>query len=97
MNEPMTLMKMRRYAIRNGIRIRFHIDPAGECLVNEHGLVKISSPGSPPNFNVSDRLGSVEHFFLDGADDSGKPQKVSREQLQALLGTAGKEPQHQEE
>ena len=77
----MTLLELRRYAIRNRTRIRFTLASAGECVVNEHGLLKIPSLRTVPDFNVERELGSVGEFVLG-------EQVISREKLQALIGYA---------
>ena len=79
----MTLLDLRRYAVRNRVRIHFTVDPAGECVMNEHGVLTIPSMRAVPSFNVEDLLGSVEQFTV--AD-----RKLSRQQLQSLLGEAPK-------
>lgn len=84
----MTLLELRRYAIRQRIRIHFTAPPAGECVVNEHGLIKIPSLRAMPDFNVEALLGSVEYFLLDPLPPASKRQKISRQQLQALLSEA---------
>ena len=88
----MTLLELRRYAIRNRTRIHFTVPPAGDCTVNEHGLVKIPSLSAVPDFNVEALLGSVEQFLLDPLQPGSKHQKISRQQLQALLGDASRNP-----
>jgi hypothetical protein len=93
----MTLLELRRYAIRSRTRVRFSLEPAGECVVNEHGVLKIPSLRSVPDFNVEALLGSVEQFVLDPVQPAAKQQKVSREQLQSLLGAGPKaDPGHEE-
>lgn len=86
----MTLLELRRYAIRNRTRIRFTAPPAGDCTVNEHGLVQIPSLRAVPDFNVEALLASVEQFLLDPLQPGSKHQKLSREQLQALLADASR-------
>lgn len=93
----MTLLELRRYAIRKRTRVRFTLPAAGECMVNEHGVVKIPALRTVPDFNVEASLGSVEEFVLEPAQEASKPRKVSPEQMAALLGDAlGTEQAHQE-
>jgi len=89
----MTLMELRRFAIRNRTRIRFTVAPAAECLVNEHGIVKIPALRGIPDFNVERGLGQVEQFTLEPAEQPARPQKLSRQQLEALLGRGSKPDQ----
>lgn len=91
------LLEMRRYAIRNRARIRFTLPQAGECVVNEHGLLKLPPLQSVPDFKLDSSLGEVEQFILDPVQDTARPQKLSRKELLALLGDARKpEPGHEE-
>ncbi len=93
----MTLLELRRYAIRNRTRVRFTLPAAGECVVNEHGVTKIPSLRSVPDFNVEASLGSVEEFVLDPAQEGSRPQKISRAQLDVLLGDTPRAAQAPEE
>ena len=66
-------------------------------MVNEHGVVKIPALRTVPDFNVEALLGSVEEFVLDSAQEASRPQKVSREQMAALLGDVPRAKQAHEE
>ena len=87
----MNLQALRRYAIKNGVRVRFLLEPAGECLVNEQGLLKIPSLKGVTDFNVEAMLGSVEQFTIETAQEPPKRQKMTREQLEASLGAGPKD------
>jgi hypothetical protein len=93
----MTLQDLRRYAIRNRVRVRFHVEPAGDCLVDEHGLLKIPALRGAANFDVGALLDSVDQFVLDPVQDAAKPKKLSKTELQALLGEPPKAEQSHEE
>ncbi len=93
----MNLLAIRRYAIRKGVRVRFTLDEAGECMVDEHGVVKIPSLREVARFNVEALLASVEQFSVDTAEEPPKRQKLSREQLEALLGAAAPKAEAAEE
>jgi hypothetical protein len=86
----MNLVSLRRYAVRNRCRIGFRIEPAGECMIDEHGVLKIPSLKAAPGFNVDSLLGSVEQFFVETGGEAPKRQKLSRQQLEALLAEAPK-------
>ena len=93
----MDLLAIRRYAIREGVRVRFTLDEVGECLVNEHGVVQVPSWRGVVHFNVEALLASVEQFSVDTAEEPPKRQKVSRAQLQALLGASAPKAEAAEE
>jgi hypothetical protein len=82
------LNSLRRYAIRKGVRVRFQAHPSGECLVNEHGVVKMPALKGAPDFTVGSLLESAEHFTVEAAGNPPKRQKLSRAQLESLLTEA---------
>ena len=79
---------MRQYAIRKGVRVVFRVEPAGDCLVDEHGLVKVPALKAVPSFNVESLLSSVDQFALETPGDPPRRQKLSRAEIEALLGPA---------
>ena len=85
----MTLLDLRRYAVREAIRIHFRLEPAGECLVNEHGVLKIPALQRVPDFRVDPALAGVEQFTLAPVRAAAQPNRVSRAQLETLIGTPG--------
>ncbi len=86
----MSLLELRRYAIRHRTRIRFTIARGVECEVSEHGVVKLPAFRGVSDFNAENSLVSVEQFVLEAADAGSKRQKLSREKLEALVGEAPK-------
>jgi len=86
----MTLQDLRRYAIRRRTRIHFTLEQAGECVVSEHGLLQIPSLQGVPGFTIDSSLASVSQFTLAPPEESGRRQKVSREELESMLGEAPK-------
>ena len=76
----MTLQALRRYAIRNGVRVRF-----GDCLVDENGLVKVPSLRGVTDFNVQTGLEAAGQFILETAQEPPKLQKLARAEFEALL------------
>jgi hypothetical protein len=84
----MTLQDLRRYAVRNRCRIRFTVEASGECLVDEHGLLRIPALQTTTAVNVGELLGSVDRFVLEPAVENPRRQTVSRQELQGLVGEA---------
>jgi hypothetical protein len=82
----MTLLDLRRYAVRETTRIHFHLEPAGECIVNEDGILKIPSLHRVPDFRIDSALPGVDQFTLARVKGAVKPRSLSRAQLEALLG-----------
>ena len=92
----MTLLELRRYAIRNRTRIHFTIPGAGDCIVDEHGLVKAPGLRAVPDFNVEASLGSIEQFVLAPAQQAFRNHKISRQDLEARLGPGTADHGHEE-
>ena len=82
----MTLLDLRRYAVRETTRIHFQLEPAGECIVNEDGILKIPSHNRVPTFRIDSALPGVEQFTLAPVKGAAQPRNLSRAQLEALLG-----------
>ncbi len=93
----MTLLELRRYAIRRRTRIRFTSASGVDCEVNEHGVLKLPAVRGVTDFNAENSLVSVEQFVLEAVEAGSKQQKLSRERLEALLGEAPKAEQGAEE
>ncbi len=85
----MTLLDLRRYAVSNRLRIRFALPSGVECCMDEHGILKIPSLRSAPDFNVETLLPSVENFSLDPIQEGRRSRNVSREQLELLCSGGG--------
>jgi hypothetical protein len=86
----MNLLELRRYAVRQGICIHFRCEPAGECIVNEHGVVRIPSLRGVPDFRLDTSLAGVEKFTLAPLREASRTRTVSRSELEKLIG----EPAH---
>lgn len=81
----MTLLDLRRYAIRRRVRVGFSSPGAGECIVSEHGLLQIPSLAGVPGFQFDSSLAGVERFVLTPVEESGRPQTISRRHLETLV------------
>jgi len=77
----MTLLDLRRYAVRQRTSIHFRAPEAGDCVINEHGLLKMPSLDKPPEFSFDSTLAGIEEFELAG-------ERVSRSRLESLVGGA---------
>lgn len=81
----MTLQDLRRYAIRSRRRVAFSSAEAGECMINEHGVLKILAPAGAAQVRFDNSLSGVKQFVLTPAQESSRPQTVTREHLETLL------------
>ena len=82
----MTLLDLRRYAIQNRVRVQFLSPDAGECMVNEHGVLKIPALAGVPQFQFDSSLAGIDQFKLIPTEESSRSQTVSRQQLESLAG-----------
>ncbi len=80
------LIALRRYAIRNRVRVWFQVQPAGECMVDEQGILKIPALKGAPDYNLANLLGTVEQFIVETRGNPPKRQKLSRQELEGRLG-----------
>jgi hypothetical protein len=64
--------------------------------MNEHGILKIPSLRSAPDFNVETLLPSVKNFSLDPIQEGRRSRNVSREQLELLCSGGAKEQEHED-
>jgi hypothetical protein len=84
------LNDVRKLTIKKQLRVRFALANGMECIVNEHGLAKVSALQSPPSFNLEEEFSRAPQFVIETVGDSsrvkdrGRPQTLSREQLEAL-------------
>jgi hypothetical protein len=81
----MTLLDLRRYAIRKGMRVQFHSPEAGECVVNEHGVLRIPALAGVPSFRFDSTLGAVERFVLIPVHEPVRSRTVTRQELESLV------------
>jgi len=84
----MKLGDLRKLAIRQQTRIRFHLANGLECVVNERGIAQVPELKSIPDFNLENELIAVQSFHMDTISTDPKiPVKsraLRREELAAL-------------
>ena len=61
----MKLGDLRKLAVRQQTRIRFHLSGGLECVVNEKGIAQIPALKGIPDFNLEQELTSIQTFQLD--------------------------------
>ena len=90
----MKLAELRKLAVRQHLRIGFSLSNGAECIIDEHGVVKIPSLKKVPDFNAEQELSSAREFRIEPAAGAGSPARsrvASREELTAMTASA---PQH---
>jgi hypothetical protein len=90
----MKLADLRKLAVRQHLRIGFTLANGAECVIDEHGVVRIPSLKSVPNSSAEEELASAREFRIEPAAGVGSPARsrvASREELAAMTASA---PQH---
>ena len=87
----MTLLDLRKVAIRKQSKIRFALRNGLECVIGEDGVARVPELNRAPDFNLDGELAAADSFTLEPAALPGQknPVKVkltpmSREQMAAL-------------
>lgn len=87
----MTLTDVRKLAIRRQARIRFSVSAGTECVIDEHGVVRVAGLDGPPSFSLEEGFSRAGDFVLDPAPGPGaknkktSPQSLRRDELEVLL------------
>ena len=63
----MTLMELRRLAVRQQSRIHFRLKNGMECVIDEHGIARIPALHSIPDFNLEQELTQAAEFSVEPA------------------------------
>ena len=96
----MTLVDLRKLAIRRQTRIRFALRNGMECVITEQGVAQVPLLKGPPDFNLEEELVKVSQFVLDpviavkkpGSKDAPLTTTIEREALSAMAGSGGAAP-----
>lgn len=99
----MMLNDVRRMTVRKQVRVKFGLSGGAECVIDEHGLGKVPQLKGPPAFSMEEEFGLAKEFILEPAvlgtgRARSQPQKLTRHQLEELVGPSGPvvEPDHDE-
>jgi hypothetical protein len=100
----MTLVDLRKLAIRQQSRIRFVLRNGMECIVSEDGIARVPALGAVPEFNLEQELASATAFVVEAVVPAGmknppkpKPVTMGRPELAALaLDSPGARALHDE-
>lgn len=85
----MTLNDIRRYAIKNQSRLTFPLASGLDCVINEHGIVKVPGLAAPPEFNLDKEFATAPTFILEAVatgKEKPKPVRIPRAELAAMVG-----------
>jgi hypothetical protein len=88
----MTLVDLRKLAIRRQSKIRFNLRNGMECVVSEDGVARVSALKSVPDFNLEQELAAATAFVMEAAIPAGmknppkpKPVPLARSEMSALV------------
>ena len=90
----MTLVDLRKLAIRKHSQIRFPLRNGMLCVVNEAGVARVPDLKTVPQFNLEEELGAAKEFVVEAVVPDGaksarvKPVTISRDQIMAQLAPA---------
>jgi hypothetical protein len=99
----MTLVDLRKMAVRQQFKIRFQISNGMECVINDHGIAHVPALKSIPDFNLEKELETVSQFQLEPKVDPKNPlnpRTVTRADLEAMADAspvAAAAPDHDDE
>jgi hypothetical protein len=87
----MTLLDLRKAAIRKHSKIRFGLRNGLECEIGADGVARIPELNRTPDFNLDQELEAAQSFSMEPAAVPGqknsvkvKPSPMSRQQMAAL-------------
>ncbi len=85
----MRLIDVRKLAIRKQVRIRFPLANGMECVIDEHGLGRVSALGGRPDFDLEQELARAGRFTLEPLatqrrGGTGEGQVLTHQELQIL-------------
>jgi hypothetical protein len=91
LNQPVTLVDLRKLAIRKQTKIRFALRNGMECVISEDGIARVPALQGVPEFNLEQELASATAFVVETAAPAGmknppKPKSASmgRPELAAM-------------
>ncbi len=87
----MTLVDLRKLAIRRQSKIRFDLRNGMECVVSEDGIARVPALKSVPDFNLEQELAAATSFVVEAVAPAGtknppkpKPASLGRSEMSAL-------------
>jgi hypothetical protein len=78
----MTLVDVRKLAIRKQSKVRFNLRNGMECIISEDGIARVPALKSVPDFNLEQELAAATDFVVEaavpgGTKNSPKPKTVA--------------------
>ena len=82
----MTLLDLRRYAVRQQSRIHFRLVNGMECVVDERGVARVPALRSTPDFNLEQELTTASEFSVEPVAAAAKP--ITRDALATMMAAS---------
>jgi hypothetical protein len=83
----MTLLDLRKAAIRERAKIHFRLQNGMECVVSEHGVAQVPGLHAKPEFNLEEELAAAGEFLFEPQPPK-PPRKLRRAELEAIAAAA---------
>jgi hypothetical protein len=87
----MTLVDLRKLAIRKQSKIRFILQNGMECVISEDGIARVPALKGVPGFNLEQELAAATAFVVETVPPAGmknppkpKPASMGRPELTAM-------------
>jgi hypothetical protein len=104
----MTLVDLRKLAIRKQSKIRFTLGNGMECVISEDGIAHVPALKGVPEFNLEQELAGATAFVVEAVVPSGtknppkaKPAPLGRLEMAALAqdsrGAVAARDEHEDE
>ena len=78
----MTLVDLRKLAIRKQSKIRFALRNGMECVISEDGIARVPALKSVPDFNLEQEL-AARHGVRRGSRGSGRDEEPAKAEARA--------------
>ncbi len=79
----MTLIDLRRFAIKKHLKVHFRIQNGMECVVNEEGIALVPALKGIPGFDLEQELASASEFLVEPAPPA-PPRNVPRGEMMSM-------------
>jgi hypothetical protein len=91
----MTLVELRKLAIRKRSKVRFMLRNGMECVVSEDGIARVPELKAVPDFNLEEELAGATAFTIETVPPAGvknpakvKPQALGRAEMTAMVSAS---------
>jgi len=88
----MTLLDLRKLAIKKQQRIRFRLRNGMDCVMNEVGVARVPGLDRVPDFDLEQELAAATVFVVEPVDatqkNAPKPVTMGREAMAVLVSAS---------